>query len=134
MFLVLFLLDMTHVCVPRFHLEDLHVVKIMLLFFDIKNYTAAILMLMLYWIMILQNFYVLFISNCSLLSKLSIFKIKNIRCHFAGTIVKPEQKALLDHVMFSKYMLNCVHITIIMLHLLWGGLPLHSGSCRWHAV
>jgi hypothetical protein len=45
---VLFLLDMTHVCVPRFHLEDLHVVKIMLLFFDIKNYTAAILMLMLY--------------------------------------------------------------------------------------
>jgi hypothetical protein len=42
-----------------------------------------------------------------------------LRSRFAGTIVKAQQKALLDHVIFEKYVLNLVVCCWAMLLQLW---------------
>ena len=43
------------------------------------------------------------------LSPTKALRAAMLKSRFAGTIVKAQQKALLDHVMFLERMLNCVH-------------------------
>jgi hypothetical protein len=55
-----------------------------------------------------------------------------LRSRFAGTIVKAQQKALLDHVIFQKYMLNFVIFYLALQRTKL--ISVQWCSCCWHAV